>query len=57
MYTDGLIYDELSAKLEKQQMYIENLDYELADKVNKKKIKIPKIFLRYYLLMKRLTIL
>ena len=43
LYTDGLIYDELSAKLEKQQMYIENLDYELADKVNKKKIKIPKI--------------
>ena len=43
LYTEGLIYDELASQLEEQQTYIENLEYEVADKINKNKITMPKI--------------
>ena len=43
IYVDGMYYDELQAQFEFQQRYVANMQYEIADKVMKEKIQIPRV--------------
>lgn len=42
-YMDGMIYDELQRKFENLELLHKNIEYEIADKVENKKLKRPKI--------------
>lgn len=42
-YMDGIIYDELQGKLERLELIHRNIEYEIADKIEKKKLKTPHV--------------
>ncbi len=42
-HMEGMIYDEMTLKMEHMQKYLSNMQYELADSIWKEKIQIPDI--------------
>ena len=43
LYTDGMVYDELYKKYEDLDIYVHEMEYAVADKLNKGKIQLPDI--------------
>lgn len=43
LYADSMNCDELAFKFERMEKYIKNMEYELADRINRQLIQLPKI--------------
>lgn len=43
LHIDGMNYDEMRLQIESMQKYILNMEYEVADKISKEKLPIPRI--------------
>ena len=40
---EGMVYDEITKRLDSMDKYIKNMEYEIADRISKKTIEFPKV--------------